>query len=219
MSIDILHTSSDSFRPRGGYIALKDRDKVECFLKQSLNGAILLEGCQGPAAGEGKHRGCGIDLCQRLSHSQPSPRRSSASRQTWLYAGLKCSTPERGGGISWHPDCKRWRRVRVCGESRVCFFIYFLGRTWKHERFLLVCHLLVVFTAQLQQLCLRSVQCWERQTAGSEILTFRKHTNFDLKATRRLDLLVWFEAIFPAKLRHKESWSSQRVYRWDYAST
>lgn len=56
MSIDILHTSSDSFQACGGYIALKDRDKVECFLKQSLNGAILLKGCQGPAASEGKHR-------------------------------------------------------------------------------------------------------------------------------------------------------------------
>lgn len=56
MSIDILHTSSDSFQPCGGYIALKDQDKVECFLKQSLNEAILLEGCQGPAASESKHR-------------------------------------------------------------------------------------------------------------------------------------------------------------------
>lgn len=56
MSIDILHSSSDSFQACAGYIALKDQDKVECFLKQSLNGAILLEGCQGPAARAGEHR-------------------------------------------------------------------------------------------------------------------------------------------------------------------
>lgn len=46
----------DSFQPCSGYIALKDQDKVECFLKQSLNGAILPKGCQGPAASGSKHR-------------------------------------------------------------------------------------------------------------------------------------------------------------------
>lgn len=33
----------------------QDQDEAECFLKQSLNGAILLEGCHGPAARHSKH--------------------------------------------------------------------------------------------------------------------------------------------------------------------
>lgn len=88
MSIDILHTSSDSFQACAGYIALKEQDKVECFLKQSLNGAILLEGCQGPAASGGKHRAL-----------------SSTCISGWVTLSLHNGIPQLGAGRGFVRGC------------------------------------------------------------------------------------------------------------------
>ena len=105
MPIDILHTASDSFQPRAGYTALKDPNKVECFLKQSLNGAILLEGCHG------KHRPLKSTGRQRLSHSFYKPNSSAGCEREAMKAEeikwfLKCDDePQRG----WKRNVHRLR--------------------------------------------------------------------------------------------------------------
>lgn len=140
----------------------KTRDEVECFLKQSLNGAILLEGCRGPAARAGEHRApsstC-ISGWVTLSPHNGIPQ---------LHAGR--GFMQAAQGLRFLPNA-HFKRC-ISGGGDVKSFMTVGGRKdlvmvrknkkVEYGSVLLFCHLQLVFTPQVQQLCLSSMQSCER---------------------------------------------------------